>query len=59
MYDGMKPFLRYKGDTLSKFLLTLGEEIYFEMRDWFTEKNGGEDLVPARTEMAKLQQVET
>ena len=45
MYDGMKPYLRYKGDTQSKFLLTLGEEIYFELRDWFTEKNGGEDLI--------------
>ena len=54
MYDGMKPFLRYKGDTLSKFLLTLGEDIYFEMRDWFTEKNGGEDLVPARTAEGKV-----
>ena len=54
MYDGMKPFLRYKGDTLSKFLLTLGEEIYFEMRDWFTEKNDGVDLVPARTEDGKV-----
>jgi len=30
MYDGMRPFLRYKGDTQSKFLLTLGEELYFE-----------------------------
>jgi len=45
MYDGMRPFLRYKGDTQSKFLLTLGEDLYFEMRDWFTEKNGGEDLI--------------
>ena len=24
MYDGMRPYLRYKGDTQSKFLLTLG-----------------------------------
>jgi hypothetical protein len=24
------------------------------MRDWFTEKNGGEDLVPARTEDGKV-----
>ena len=54
MYDGMKPYLRYKGDTQSKFLLTLGEDIYFEMRDWFTEKNGGEDLVPARTAEGKV-----
>ena len=45
MYDGMRPFLRYKGNTESKFLLTLGEELYFELRDWFTEKNGGEDLI--------------
>ena len=30
MYDDV-PFLRYKGDTQSKFLLTLGEEIYFEL----------------------------
>jgi len=44
MYDGMRPYLRYKGDTQSKFLLTLGEEIYPELRDWFTERNGGEDL---------------
>ena len=42
MYDGMKPYLRYKGDTQSKFLLTLGEDIYPELRDWFTEKNGEE-----------------
>ena len=45
MYDGMRPYLRYKGDTQSKFLLTLGEDIYFELRNWFTEKNGGEDLI--------------
>ena len=31
MYDGMRPYLRYKGDTQSKFLLTLGEEIYPEL----------------------------
>ena len=54
MYDGMKPFLRYKGDTQSKFLLTLGEEIYFEMRDWFTEKNGGEDLIHKGASSRKL-----
>ena len=45
MYDGMRPYLRYKGDTQSKFLLTLGEDIYPELKDWFTEKNGGEELI--------------
>ena len=54
MYDGMKPYQRYKGDTQSKFLLTLGEEIYFEMRDWFTEKNGGEDLIHKGASSRKL-----
>ena len=54
MYDGMRPYLRYKGDTQSKFLLTLGEDIYFEMRDWFTEKNGGEELIHKSASSRKL-----
>ena len=37
MYDGMHRYFRYKGDTI-QFLLT-PEDIYPEMRDWFTEKN--------------------
>jgi len=28
MYDGLKPFLRYMGDTESKFVPTLGDEVY-------------------------------
>lgn len=54
MYDGMRPFLRYKGDTQSKFLLTLGEDIYPEMKDWFTEKNGGEELIHKGASSRKL-----
>ena len=55
MYDGMQlPYLRYKGDTQSKFLLTLGEDIYPEMRDWFTEKNGGEELIHKGASSRKL-----
>ena len=54
MYDGMKPYLRYKGDTQSKFLLTLGDDIYFELRDWFTEKNDGEPLIHAKASSRKL-----
>jgi hypothetical protein len=54
MYDGMKPYLRYKGDTQSKFLLTLGEDIYPELRDWFTEKNGGEELIHRGASSRKL-----
>ena len=54
MYDGMRPYLRYKGDTQSKFLLTLGEEIYPELKDWFTEKNGGEELIRKGASSRKL-----
>ena len=54
MYDGMRPYLRYKGDTQSKFLLTLGEEIYFELRDWFEERNDGEPLIHKGASSRKL-----
>ena len=54
MYDGMRPYLRYKGDTQSKFLLTLGEEIYPELKDWFTEKNDGEELIHKGASSRKL-----
>ena len=54
MYDGMRPYLRYKGDTQSKFLLTLGEEIYPELKDWFTEKNNGEELIHKGASSRKL-----
>lgn len=54
MYDGMRPYLRYKGDTQSKFLLTLGEDIYPELKDWFTEKNDGEELIHKGASSRKL-----
>ena len=54
MYDGMRPYLRYKGDTQSKFLLTLGEDIYPELKNWFTEKNGGEELIHKGASSRKL-----
>ena len=54
MYDGMRPYLRYKGDTQSKFLLTLGEEIYPELKNWFTEKNDGEELIRKGASSRKL-----
>ena len=54
MYDGMKPYLRYKGDTQSKFLLTLGEDIYPELRDWFEERNDGEPLIHKGASSRKL-----
>ena len=40
-YDGLKPYLRYRGDTESKFLLTLPDFIYHDLNKWFTERNDG------------------
>lgn len=54
MYDGMRPYLRYKGDTESKFLLTLGEDIYRELKDWFTDRNDGEELIHKGASSRKL-----
>ena len=39
MYDGMF-ILEVQRDTVSSFLLTMGDDIYPELRDWF-EENGG------------------
>ena len=54
MYDGMRPFLRYKGDTMSSFLLTMGEDIYFHLRDWFEERNNDEPLIHKGASCRKL-----
>ena len=45
MYDGLKPFLRFKGDTESKFVPTLGEEAYFTCKK-LVEDDVKEDLIP-------------
>ena len=45
MYDGLKPFLRYRGDTESKFVPTLGEEAYFTCKK-LVEDDVKEDLIP-------------
>ena len=54
MYDGMKPYLKYKGDTQSKFLLTLSEDIYFELKNWFITKNNGEEIIHKAASSRKL-----
>jgi hypothetical protein len=54
MYDGMRPYLRFQGMTESKFLLTLGEEIYPELKNFFTERNGGEELIHKGASSRKL-----
>ena len=53
-YDGLKPFLRHTGDTESKFMLTLSDEFYDEMNDWFKVRNNDQPLLPSGTSSRKL-----
>jgi hypothetical protein len=54
MYDGMRPFLRYKGNTESKFFLTFADDMYLEMRKWFEKRNGNEPLIHKEASSRKL-----
>ena len=38
-YDGLKPFMRYKGLTESKFLPLLHDDIFHELHNRFTNIN--------------------
>ena len=40
-YDGMKPFLRYAGLTLSDFVPAINDEKYHDLRKWFEDRNKG------------------
>jgi hypothetical protein len=40
-YDGMKPFLRYAGLTLSDFVPAINDEKYHNLRKWFEDRNKG------------------
>ena len=53
-YDGLKPYVKYLGDTDSKFLLTLPDFIYHDLHKWFIEKNGGEQLIHKGASSRKL-----
>ena len=52
-YDGMKPYLRFKGLTDSHFLPLLHGEAFKKMNAWFTERNG-EPLVDPEASSRKL-----
>lgn len=43
-YDGLKPFLRYTGDTESNFVLSFSDDFWNESMEWFAERNGGQPL---------------
>ena len=39
-YDGMKPFLRYKGNTESDFAPLINDDNFHRLKDWFEKRNG-------------------
>ena len=53
-YDGMKPFLRYKGNTMSDFAPLINDDNFHRLNDWFKERNGGEPLVDQSASSRKL-----
>jgi len=53
-YDGLKPFIRYKGLTDSKFLPLLHREKFHELHNAFTEWNNNEPLTENRASSKKM-----
>ena len=53
-YDGMKPYLRFKGLTDSNFLPLLHGDAFKQMNKWFTERNGNAPLVDPEASSRKL-----
>ena len=53
-YDGMRPFLRFKGLTQSDFAPLINDDNYRKLNDWFIDKNDGEMLVHPEASSRKL-----
>ena len=53
-YDGLKPFIRHKGLTDSKFIPTLYSEAFHRLHDRFTEWNGNNPLTDNKASSKKL-----
>lgn len=53
-YDGLKPYLRYKGLTQSDFTPLLHDEIFQELNKWFIQRNNNQGLVKEDASSRKL-----
>ena len=53
-YDGLKPFIRYKGLTDSKFLPLLHNTAFHRLHDEFTKWNNNEPLTENRASSKKM-----
>jgi hypothetical protein len=52
-YDGCKPFLRHRGETVSDFAPLINDDNYHRLKDWFESKNG-EPLIDPQASSRKL-----
>jgi len=52
-YDGMKPFLRHKGETVSDFAPLINDNNFHKLKDWFEQRNG-EPLIDPSASSRKL-----
>ena len=53
-YDGLKPFIRYKGLTESKFLPLLHDEVFHKLHDRFTILNDNTPLTDNKASSKKM-----
>ena len=53
-YDGLKPFVRYKGLTESKFLPLLHDEVFHKLHDRFTLINNNTPLTDNKASSKKM-----
>ena len=53
-YDGLKPFMRYKGLTESKFLPLLHDEVFHRLHDRFTILNDNTPLTDNKASSKKM-----
>ena len=52
-YDGMKPFLTHKGETVSDFAPLINDDNFHRLNDWFKKRNG-EPLIDPQASSRKL-----
>jgi len=53
-YDGLKPYLRYKGLTQSDFTPLLHDNVFKDLNKWFIERNNNQTLVKEDASSRKL-----
>ena len=53
-YDGMKPFLRHNGLTVSNFAPLINDTRFRELDQWFRERNEGEYIIDKEASSRKL-----